>query len=108
MFAKENRVSKRDFSVFFKTARRYHSPALQLLYVPNEQLKVAVVVPKKSIKSAVGRNRLRRVLYHQLRPLLTKRTGVYIFICKASITATTVSEIVAQLKLLVGLVDKAR
>ena len=49
-----------------KTVRR---PKMSLVWMPNEQgfTRVAVVVSKKVLKTAVGRNRIRRRVYEALR-----------------------------------------
>ena len=49
-----------------KTVRR---PKMSLVWMPNERgfTRVAVVVSKKVLKTAVGRNRIRRRVYEALR-----------------------------------------
>ena len=49
-----------------KTVRR---PKMSLVFVPNKRgfTRVAVVVSKKVLKTAVGRNRIRRRIYEALR-----------------------------------------
>ena len=54
------------------TLRHGHSlrsPLLSLVYAPNTRQKTrfAIVVSKKTMKSAVGRNRIRRRLYEAIR-----------------------------------------
>lgn len=39
--------------------------------------RIAVVVSKKTLKSAVGRNRIRRRLYETIRPTLPILSGIY-------------------------------
>ncbi len=82
MFKKQHRVTGNEFEHYFKTGTRSHSPSFTLHYTPADTLKVAVVVPKKVIPRAVGRNRLRRQMYHTLRPVLAGKQGVFIFIVK--------------------------
>jgi ribonuclease P protein component len=45
------------------------------LVASNEPLRVAIVVPKKSVRTAVARNRLRRAAYRALPSLSTPSTG---------------------------------
>ncbi len=54
----------------YKHGRTIRSPLLSLVYAPNSHKKTrfAVVVSKKVLKSAVGRNRIRRRVYEAIRP----------------------------------------
>lgn len=106
MFKKTNRLNRAEFEVFFKNGRRYHTKHLQLIYTTQPTLKVAVVVPKKVVKSAVERNRLRRQLYHQSKQILINATGVYIFLVKNSILDINNSDRLAEIKKLVGVINK--
>jgi ribonuclease P protein component len=57
----------------YRHGKTVRSPQLALRYVPNERRKLsrcAVVVSKTVSKSAVSRNRIRRRLYENVRPLL--------------------------------------
>ena len=102
MFKKTNRLSSGEFSTYFQSGKRHHSDSFELRYTSAEQLKVAVVVPKKVVKTAVGRNRLRRQLYHILRPLLKDKTGVYIVIAKKGATAVMSDVLKQDLETLTG------
>jgi len=108
MFKKTNRLNRAEFEGFFSKGARKHSPNLQFIYTPHPTLKAAVVVPKKVVKTAVGRNRLRRQLYHQLKDILTNQSGVFIFMVKKSILETTPEDIYVELSKLVGVIDKSR
>ena len=108
MFKKTNRLNRGEFEGFFVNRKRHHSQNFQLVYTPYSTLKVAVVVPKKVVKTAVGRNRLRRQLYHRLKGLLTDKTGVFIFIVKKSILEADNKQIVKELEQLVGGITKSR
>lgn len=107
MFKKQNRLSSREFEYFFKHGKRHYSPSLQIIIASTEDLKVAVVVPKKILKSAVSRNRVRRRLYHILRPMLENYRGVFIFIIKKGILEKTNDEIKTELNLIVGGISKS-
>ena len=108
MFKKNNRLNRSEFEGFFNTGLRKHSQNLQLIYSPQSELKVAVVVPKKIIKTAVGRNKLRRQLYHQLKKILSQKTGVYICIVKKSIIEAALLAQFQELKNLFGVIDVSR
>ena len=99
MFKKRNRINGSGFEHYFKTGKRLHSPSFTLVYSDEQHLKVAVVVPKKVIKTAIGRNRLRRQMYHVLKPARSGATGVFIIIVKKTadlqFTDTTKQELVA-------------
>ena len=53
----------------YKHGRTLRTPLLSLIYAPNTRKKTrfAVVISKKVLKSAVGRNRIRRRLYEAIR-----------------------------------------
>ncbi|MDD5459972.1 MAG: ribonuclease P protein component [Phycisphaerae bacterium] len=64
----------------YKNADTYRSRLLTLRIVPNfhrQEARVAVVVSKKTHKSAVGRNRMRRRVYELLRHELPHIAGTY-------------------------------
>jgi ribonuclease P protein component len=87
MFKKTERLNRTHFAEFFKTGRRFNSPALTLVYRPQVPFKAAVVVGKKVSKSAVDRNRTRRRLYAaaaRFRDQYVVTTGVCIVIAKPS------------------------
>lgn len=53
----------------YQKGKTIRSPKMSLVFVPNERgfTRLAVVISKKVIKSAVGRNRVRRRVYEALR-----------------------------------------
>lgn len=106
MFKKSNRLTHREFDYFFGLGKRSHSPSFQLIYTPLDTLKVGVVVPKKVVKTAVGRNRIRRQLYHLLHPQLEGATGVYIVIVKKTADLRLTTPTKEELLALVGNVIK--
>lgn len=87
MLPKEKRLTRDEFSRFFVSGKRTHTPAFQIIYTPSPITKVAVVVGKKVYKKAVDRNRLRRQLYHIMRDWLMESgsVGVYIIITKPAV-----------------------
>lgn len=84
MLKKTNRLNQAEFTHFFKVGKRSHSGSIQLIYSPYHRFHGSVVVPKKLVKKAVDRNKLRRQLYSSLHSLLVnkKQTGVYIVVVK--------------------------
>lgn len=108
MFKKQHRLTSREFDVFFKEGKRIPSPVGQLIYAESELLKVSVVVPKKVIKTAVGRNRLRRQTYHLLKSLLDNKTGIYILIFNKNILKKSTEERTLIIKDLIGRNLKSR
>ena len=84
MLPKKERLNRATFSRFFSAGKRIHSPSLQLVFTPYASLHASVVVPKKIVKSAVGRNKLRRQIYDMVRRYRSEGplSGVYIFLIK--------------------------
>lgn len=87
MLPKAKRLTRDEFSRFFASGKRVHTPAVQFVYTPSTKIKVAVVVGKKVYKNAVDRNHLRRQLYHIMRDWLAESgaQGVFILIAKPPI-----------------------
>lgn len=106
MFKQSNRLTSREFVHFFKSGTRYHGQVGQLVVAPYKQLKVAVVVPKKVVKTAVGRNRLRRQFYHTLAPLLKSSTGVFILVLKKDVLQLSPAERETAVIKLIGSIKK--
>jgi len=105
MFKKVERLSRSEFSEYFKVGRKHHCPHLTIITAPLTSRKVSVVVGKKVAKSAVKRNVLKRRVYAMLRTILTeaKYSGVLIVIVKPSLNSLSkkalkdsVAESVAQ------------
>ena len=66
MLKKAQRLSRTEFSHYFKTGQKSHTPYFSIIKASNTTFKGAVVVSKKLYKSAPARNRLRRQTYAQL------------------------------------------
>lgn len=84
MLPKRERVSREVFSTAFSNGKRSHTPLFTCVYTKNDTLGVSVVVSKKVLPTAVGRNKLRRQIYAIVRGYRTKKpmTGIHIFIMK--------------------------
>lgn len=63
---KHERLSVAEFSAVFARGVRTRGKYMSLIYHPSPVGKCAVAVPKRVLKTAVERNRLRRRLYHAL------------------------------------------
>ncbi len=90
MLAKKHRLTRAEFSKYFKTGKRTNSPIGTLIVSPNKSFHGAVVVGKKVSKKAVGRNVLRRRAYAQLYSKFKEsNSGIYILILKPAIANLT-------------------
>lgn len=63
MLPKHSRLSRELFLATFKRSRRIRGVGFQLLYAPAPVFQVSVVVAKKIVPHAVGRNYIRRRVY---------------------------------------------
>lgn len=76
MLPKKNRISKKDFPSPQRRGFRVFSPFFSAIFYSHEnsskQNRVAIVVSKKTAKTAVSRNLLRRRFYNLIRPHLEK------------------------------------
>ncbi len=73
----------------YSNGKAVRSQLFTVKYIPNSHRKhprFSVVISKKVIKSAVGRNRVRRRLYEYLRINIPNLTGVYdvVVICTSA------------------------
>lgn len=106
MLAKQNRLSREEFTKYFKTGKRTNSPEATLIVSKCDHFHGAVVVSKKVSKRAVKRNTLRRRVYSQLYSLYKKKkTGVYIVILKPKFINLTRLKQHQTIKELIELVD---
>lgn len=63
MLPKQYSFKLRQERGFFDKAQKYFSRYFTLFYIPAERPHLVVVVPKKAVKLATGRNALKRTLY---------------------------------------------
>lgn len=73
----------------YSNGKAVRSQLFTIKYVPNSRRRhprFSIVVSKKVIKSAVGRNRIRRRLYEYVRVNMEKLTGIYdiVIICTSA------------------------
>ena len=106
MFSAKQRLSRPAFTQYFKTGKRFQTPALTLIYTPSAPFGVSTVVGKKVSKLAVGRNRLRRRLYAGMRWTFDASgvtTGAYIIIAKPTAATYTREALTIELTTLLAL-----
>lgn len=60
MFSKKERINTERFTEIIQLGNTIRSTALYIKFIPGEQKRFAVVVPKKLEKGAVGRHLLKR------------------------------------------------
>ncbi len=73
MLPKKNRTTKKEVDIIFKKGSTISGPFLFLKYninTSNQIPKVSFITPKKVEKGAVGRNKLKRMGYLAIHPLL--------------------------------------
>lgn len=79
-------LKSKDFRSFFKNAKKLSTPNISFYLKPN-QLEIArlgMVVKKKYVRTAVGRNRIKRIIREQVRSKIIHFLGhdLVIFINK--------------------------
>ena len=102
MLAKPQRLSRVQFSSFFKSGKRKHSDVATLVCTPYPTFHASVVVSKKVSKKAVDRNKIRRQIYRQLYILKKQsHTGVFIVLVKPGFVAVSRKPALLQIKRLI-------
>jgi ribonuclease P protein component len=87
----------------YKNGHAVRSRLVTLKYIENptrNKSRIAVVVGKKVIKSAVSRNRIRRRIYEYLRPTisnLSKTYDIVIIVSSSEVLTMSSTELVEQL-----------
>jgi len=86
MLKKANRLSRTQFSEYFRSGKRHHFEHLTIIYSPAPTFLAAVVIGKKVAKGAVRRNTLKRRVLARLVQVQKESaaTGVFIIILKPS------------------------
>ncbi len=103
MLAKSERLSRVQFSSYFKSGKRFHSEVATVVFSPAPTLHGSVVISKKVFKRAVDRNLARRRVYAVLRAVTKQHnhTGVYIMILKPSYKQLTKAQSLIEVKTLI-------
>lgn len=108
MFNKTKRVGRKEFELILKKGRVEHGDFLYIRYLLKERgRKFSIVVPKKMVKSAVGRHFLRRKIISILKSVEEKfPEGYFIIFTKKDILNKESSEILGDInKILSNLVQ---
>lgn len=110
MLRKKERLKRKEFDRFFSTGTRYHSSALQVVYTPHNSFHASVVVPKKIVRKAVQRNKLRRRIYDILRNLNKEHgfVGTFIVLVKPKAVLLQYDMLKRDVRMLVGRCMKSR
>lgn len=89
MLKKKKRVTKGVFQVLLKEGKIFSNQLFLLYFIKNDSSQYAVVAPKSMFKSAVKRNKYRRIGYNILRSIPIKSgSGIFMY-RKPAITAKT-------------------
>lgn len=73
MLPRTHRISRKDFPAHTERGFRVYSPLFNATVYPTEkEVRVSVVVSKKTAKTAVARNRIRRRIYSVIELYLKK------------------------------------
>jgi len=83
MISKNNKLSKKDFDIFSEVKKKKVSNNLfSLLYNKKQdtQTKISVIISKKTIKKATDRNRIKRIVFGVLKPLIAQKRGFLVVI----------------------------
>ncbi len=76
MLPKANRLNKLLFKLVSKKGKKVSSnPKMIFLLSKDNSFKTSIVVPKKTLKKAVDRNRLRRRIYSAISKIESKPKG---------------------------------
>jgi ribonuclease P protein component len=89
MLKKTERLSRTEFTHYFKVGKRSNTEYLTIVHSPATCFKASVVVGKKVYKEAVDRNRLKRQVYAKLRDLKAQSTGVFLVLVKPPLAKLT-------------------
>ena len=108
MLKKNNRLAKaRDIKTTLARGRNFFNPFYGIKFLPKKEgLRLTVVVSTKVFKSAVKRNRIKRILREYLRKNLGKfRTGDYLISVKPRLAGLPEPE---RLKMFLELLGRLR
>lgn len=100
MLAKNQRLTRDQFSSLFESGKRIHGDAFTLIYSPTKDLpKGSVVVSKKIAGNVIIRNLLKRRLYNVLKTGLVFDT---ILLAKKPVKEMKFEDLVSSYKELLG------
>lgn len=101
MLPKKHRLSKHaEVTKTTARGRSFFSPSfiLKSLTLPNSELaQFTVIVSSKAVKTAVARNRLKRVIRQAIHPYIKQiKPGQYVIIIKQSATTITSKDLATE------------
>ncbi len=99
MLKRENRLAKsKDIQTAFARGRAFFNPFFSIRFLPKPaEKRFTVVVSTKVYKSAVARNRLKRLVREYLRKNLPSfKNGSYVIAAKPKISQLPEKEIIKQ------------
>ncbi|MFT5037183.1 MAG: ribonuclease P protein component [Candidatus Azotimanducaceae bacterium] len=104
MLAKKERLTRKEFDLFFRSGKRHNTSLLQLIHTKHDSFHGAVVVGKKVHKKAVDRNKTRRRLYAVLYSHKKQQnlSGIYIVITKPAASCASYALLKKDLIDLIG------
>jgi ribonuclease P protein component len=92
MLPKKKRVTKEVFQTIIKGGKTFSTPFFLFFYINTKNPQYAFVAPKKVFKTAVMRNKYRRIGYNVLNSIHIKQ-GSGVFFYKKAILTTKQPEI---------------
>lgn len=89
MIPKKKRLTKEFFQILMKEGKTFSSPFFLFYFLKDKSFGFSFVAPKKSFKTAVLRNKYKRLGYNMIRPILPKKgSGIFVY-KKTAITQNT-------------------
>ena len=104
MFPKINRFETRLGEDFFANAKRAYSPLFVLYYQKRDdnEVKAAVIVPKKKAFKATERSKIKRKMRSTLIPYLSSLEGVNIVLyLKSKLNETSLDKFLSEIEFLI-------
>jgi ribonuclease P protein component len=104
MLSKKKRVDKETFQIILKRGKIISSPLFTFYFIQNKEPRYAFVAPKKIFKTAVKRNKIRRIGYNVLKNL-SINSGLGVFIYKKEAIHLNTKEIQEKILLLLNKIN---
>ena len=103
MLPKQYSFQLRKQRSFFQKARRLFSPYFTLFSIPHSELKAVVVIPKKIVKLASGRNAAKRRVHKAFTEMIMESPSIssgflLCFMAKSAAIAADHENLKAELK----------
>lgn len=101
MLSRTNRLYTKHVDAVMEKGRVVHSSLFLLRSLAGQiDTRIGVVAPRKTVKKAVDRNKIRRIVYHAVRPLTQKGiTGNHIvIIAKPAVLDMSVQDVHTELQ----------